>query len=190
MRPCQNAMIGWRPLARSLLESARRLRRASGSVEPSAATIGIAGCGDERGLRRASTGTRARIGLDETWQVSGMAYRARSRVPFTKVMRSTNCVSDCALAAGALQHDRAERAGGDHGVRAGGLQLLEAHVADARALLLFLVAEQQPAAGAAAVRVVAVALRLADRRRRSARAARAARRPCRRSVRGSRDRGT
>src|SRR5712671_1422616 len=63
---------------------------------------------------------------------------------------------------GALEHDRAKRAGGDDGVRAGRLQLLEAHVADARALLLFLVAEQQAAAGAAAVRVLAVALDLAD----------------------------
>src|SRR5262249_22127000 len=62
----------------------------------------------------------------------------------------------------ALEHDRAERARGDNGVGAGRLQLLEAHVADARARLLFLVGEQQPAAGAAAVRVVAVALGLGD----------------------------
>src|SRR5258707_14503233 len=64
--------------------------------------------------------------------------------------------------AGALEHDRAERAGGDDGVRAGGLQLLEPHVADARALFLFLVVEQQAAARAAAVRILAVALDLAD----------------------------
>ena len=73
---------------------------------------------------------------------------------------------------------------------AGRLQLLEPHVADARARLLFLVGEQQAAAGAAAERVLAVAHRLADVGAEARRAARAARRPCRRSARDSRGRGT
>src|SRR5687767_1356897 len=58
----------------------------------------------------------------------------------------------------ALQHDRAERTRGDDGVRAGLLELLEADVADPRARLLFLVGEQESAAGPAAIRVVAVSL--------------------------------
>ena len=62
----------------------------------------------------------------------------------------------------ALEHDRAERTGGDDRVRAGGAQLLEPDVADPRAGLFFLVGEEQSAAGAAAERVVAVALGLLD----------------------------
>ena len=62
----------------------------------------------------------------------------------------------------AFQHDRAERTGGDDGVGAGVLQLLEAHVADARTRLFFFVREQQAAAGAAAERVVTIAHRLLD----------------------------
>src|SRR5262245_20731095 len=62
----------------------------------------------------------------------------------------------------ALEHDRTERAGGDDGAGAGVAQLLEADVADPRARLLFLVREQQAAASAAAVRVVAVPDRIVD----------------------------
>src|SRR5262249_31382823 len=60
-----------------------------------------------------------------------------------------------------LQHDRAERARRDHRAGAGRLQLLEADVADPAARFLLLVGEQQAAARAAAVRVVAIAFRLA-----------------------------
>src|SRR6185295_6311502 len=62
----------------------------------------------------------------------------------------------------ALEHDRAERARGDDGVGAGRLELLEPHVADPRAGLFLLVGEEQPAAGAAAERVLAIALGLLD----------------------------
>src|SRR5262245_19636156 len=60
----------------------------------------------------------------------------------------------------ALQHDRAERAGGDDGAGASVLQLPEPYVADSAPRLFFLVGEQHAAARATAERVVAVANRL------------------------------
>src|ERR1700730_847702 len=61
-----------------------------------------------------------------------------------------------------LEHDRAERAGGDDGVRAGRLELLEPDVADSRPRLFLLVGEEQASARAAAERVFAISFRLAD----------------------------
>src|SRR5207244_2865567 len=62
----------------------------------------------------------------------------------------------------AFEHDRTEGAGGDDGARPGRLKLLEPHVADPRARLLFLVGEQKASAGAAAEGVVAIAFGLDD----------------------------
>src|SRR3989442_760085 len=62
----------------------------------------------------------------------------------------------------ALQHDRTERASGHDRASAGVLQLLEPDVADSAAGFFFLVGEEQPAAGAAAERVVAIANRLLE----------------------------
>ena len=78
-------------------------------------------------------------------------------------MRSTNWK----LGAGSarlcsLEHDRTEGARGHDRPGSSLAKLLEADVADAAARLFLLVREQQAAAGATAVRVLAIAHRFAD----------------------------
>src|SRR5881397_3606177 len=63
---------------------------------------------------------------------------------------------------GALQHDRAERARGDDGLRARAAELLEPDIADSSTRFLFLVGKQEPAAGSAAEWVRAIPLRLSN----------------------------
>ena len=80
--------------------------------------------------------------------------------PFTNVIRSTNCTSRrgaLACAPFSMIEQNGQAVTTVLGARV--LELLEAHVADARSRLLFFVGKQQPAAGAAAVRVLTVSFR-------------------------------
>ena len=155
-------MIGWRPPPRSrveVLEPSVRQR----SVAPSAAISAIADGGDRAPAFEAACARDAR-------QCAGGRRRSLAitrlllQLPLTNVIRSTNCMSRraprCACAPFSMIEQNGQAVTTVLG--AGVLELLEADVADARARLLFLVGEQQAAAGAAAVRVLAVALRLAD----------------------------
>src|SRR5580765_2210684 len=63
---------------------------------------------------------------------------------------------------GALEHDRTERAGRYDRASTGLLQLLEPDIADPAAGFFFLVGKEQPAAGAAAERIVTIANRLLE----------------------------
>src|SRR4029453_14787965 len=63
---------------------------------------------------------------------------------------------------GSLPHDRTEGPGRDNGAPPRLPKLLEAHVADSRTWLLFLIGKQETAAGAAAERILAIPFRFLD----------------------------